>query len=58
MPATGAYTGAYIDFGDTEDGVTLAAIEKFEALVGKHQAIVASSSYWGRGLLPGGQRAP
>ena len=52
VPAAGAYTGAYIDFGDTEDDVTLAAIQKFESLVGKHQAIVASSSYWGRGFFP------
>lgn len=52
MPPTGAYTGAYVDFGDTEDDVTLAAIQKFESLVGKHQAIVASSSYWGRGFFP------
>ncbi|MBV9659088.1 MAG: beta-mannanase [Verrucomicrobia bacterium] len=52
VPAHGAYTGAYIDFGETEDAVTLPAIEAFEQLVGKHQAIVASSSYWGRGNFP------
>ena len=52
VPATGAYTGAYIDFGETEDNVTLAGIQKFDALVGKHQAIVASSSFWGRGAFP------
>ncbi len=52
VPATGAYTGAYIDFGDTEDNVTPGAIGKFEMLVGKHQAIVASSSFWGRGGFP------
>ena len=52
VPSEGAYTGAYIDFGDTEDNVTLEAIRKFETLVGKHQAIVASSSYWGRGFFP------
>ena len=33
-------------------------IEAFEKLVGKHQAIVASSSFWGRGGFPGRQRAP
>lgn len=51
-PSNGAYTGAYIDFGDTEDTVRLPAIEAFEKLVGKHQAIIASSSYWGRGSFP------
>ena len=52
VPPEGAYTGAYIDFGETEDHVTLEAIETFEKLVGKHQAIVASSSFWGRGGFP------
>jgi hypothetical protein len=52
VPAQGAYTGAYIDFGDTEDDVTLTAIEAFEQLAGKRQAIVASSSYWGQGEFP------
>ena len=52
VPVQGAYTGAYVDFGDGEDHVTLPAIEKFERLVGRHQAIVASSSFWGRGKFP------
>ena len=52
IPQNGAYTGAYIDFGDTEDSVTLKAITAFERLVGKHQAIVASSSFWGVGTFP------
>jgi hypothetical protein len=52
VPEQGAYTGAYIDFGDNEDEVTLEAIEGFEKLVGKHQAIVASSSYWGEQSFP------
>jgi hypothetical protein len=52
VPAAGAYTGAYMDFGDTEDIVTLKAITAFERLVGKHQAIVASSSFWGIGQFP------
>jgi len=52
VPTNGAYTGAYIDFGDTEDDVTLEEIERFENLVGKHQAIVASSSYWGEQSFP------
>ena len=52
VPTKGAYTGAYIDFGDHEDSVTLESIEEFEQLVGKHQAIVAFSSYWGEGQFP------
>ena len=52
VPTNGKYTGAYIDFGDTEDDVTLDAIEDFETMVGKHQAIIASSSYWGEQSFP------
>src|SRR5437667_8707423 len=43
LPATGAYTGAFMDFGDAEDEVTIETIEEFEGMVGKHQAIIASS---------------
>jgi hypothetical protein len=52
IPAQGIYTGAFIEFGDREDDVTLEKIEAFETLVGKHQAIVASSSYWGEQTFP------
>jgi cellulose synthase/poly-beta-1,6-N-acetylglucosamine synthase-like glycosyltransferase/peptidoglycan/xylan/chitin deacetylase (PgdA/CDA1 family)/spore germination protein YaaH len=52
FPAEGAYTGAYIDFGEYEDEVTLEAIAKFEELAGKHQAVIASSSYWGEQSFP------
>jgi hypothetical protein len=52
VPTTGAYTGAYIDFGEHEDEVTLEAIENFEELVGKHQAMIAFSSYWGERSFP------
>lgn len=52
IPIQGKYTGAYIDFGDTEDDVTLDGIEEFEEMVGKHQAIIASSSYWGEQTFP------
>ena len=44
IPDHGAYTGAFMDFGDEEDDVTLEMIEDFEQMVGKHQAIIASSS--------------
>jgi beta-mannanase len=51
-PPKGAYTGAYMDFGDDEDDVSLETIEDFEQMVGKHQAIIASSSYWGEQSFP------
>jgi beta-mannanase len=51
-PPHGIYTGAYVDFGETEDEVTLEQMEKFEKMVGKHQAIIASSSYWGQQSFP------
>jgi hypothetical protein len=52
VPAHGAYTGAYMNFGDDEDDVTLEAIEDFEQQAGKHQAIIAFSSYWGEQQFP------
>src|SRR5689334_16392868 len=52
LPSHGIYTGAYIDWGDKEDAVTIEGIEDFEKLVGKHQPIVASSSYWGEQTFP------
>ena len=52
LPERGAYTGAFIDFGEAEDAVALETIEDFEQMVGKHQAIVASSSYWGEQNFP------
>jgi Glycosyl hydrolase family 26 len=55
IPDRGAYTGAYLDFGDHEDEVTLEKIESFRALVGKRQAIIGFSNYWGRGHFPRAQ---
>jgi beta-mannanase len=52
VPEHGAYTGAFIDFGEAEEDVTLETIEGFETMVGKHQAIIASSSYWGEQDFP------
>jgi len=52
LPEHGAYTGAFMDFGDAEDEVTIETIEEFENMVGKHQAIIASSSYWGEQSFP------
>src|SRR6184192_1389408 len=52
VPEHGAYTGAFIDFGEAEEDVTLEGVEDFEAMVGKHQAIIASSSYWGEQDFP------
>jgi len=52
IPEHGAYTGAFMDFGDEEDDGSLETIEDFEQMVGKHQAIIASSSYWGEQSFP------
>src|SRR6266513_151412 len=52
IPERGVYTGAFIDFGDAEDEVNIETIEDFEQMVGKHQAIIASSSYWGEQSFP------
>ncbi len=48
----GVSFGAYMDFGETEDHVTLEGIEKFEGLAGKLPVIIASSSYWGEQTFP------
>jgi hypothetical protein len=41
-----------MNFGETEDDVTLEKIEAFEKAVGKRQAIIASSSFWGEQTFP------
>lgn len=48
----GVYFGTYMDFGETEDHVTLEGIEDFEKLAGKLPAIIGSSSYWGEQSFP------
>lgn len=52
VPEHGAYTGAYVDFGEGEDGVTLEAMENFETLVKKHQALIGFGSFWARQKFP------
>ena len=52
IPEKGAYTGAYCDFGDGEDGVTYESLEYFQRLTGKPMALVALGSFWGRGSFP------
>lgn len=52
VPAKGVLLGAYMDFGEKEDGVTIEKIERFEQLAGKAPAIIASSSYWGEQTFP------
>jgi hypothetical protein len=52
VPAQGALLGAYMDFGDKEDDVTVKKIDRFENLIGKAPAIIASSSYWGEQTFP------
>ena len=57
VPEKGAYTGAYVDFGEGEDDVTLEAIEGFEKMVGKHQAIIATWQFLGRTAIPHKKRS-
>jgi len=57
IPSQGAYTGAYVDFGDGEDHVTREALEGFENLTGKPMTIVAFGSFWGRQNFPSDQVA-
>lgn len=52
VPEGHAYGGAYIDFGDHEDNVTLEGIERFDKLVHKQQAIIAFSNDWGNQNFP------
>jgi len=52
VPEHGAYTGAYVDFGEGEDHVQLEAMENFETLVKKHQALIGFGSFWARQKFP------
>lgn len=52
VPNTGAYSGAYIDFGEDEDDVSLDAIHNFATLIGKQQAIIGFGNNWGKGKFP------
>lgn len=52
FPEQGAYTGAYVDFGEGEDDVTYDAIADFEQMTGKHLALVAFGSFWGEQAFP------
>lgn len=55
VPAHGAYTGSYMEWGELEDNVSLEKILSFERLAGRPQAIVAFSSYWGTNVFPSRQ---
>lgn len=55
IPSSQAYNGAYIDFGAMEDNVTLEGIESFDQLVGRKQAIIGFSNYWGKESFPSEQ---
>jgi hypothetical protein len=55
IPKQGAYTGAYIDAGATEDEVDIAKLVAFEKLVGKPQAIIGFSNFWGKKEFPAKQ---
>jgi len=52
IPEKGIYLGAYLDGGDAEDKVSREAIDAYDKRVGKSQAIIAFSSFWGRQSFP------
>ncbi len=52
VPEKGLYLGAYLDGGDAEDKVSREAIDAYDKRVGKSQAIIAFSSFWGRQSFP------
>lgn len=52
MPVNGAYTGAYVDFGEGEAEVTYDALTGFERMTGKHLAVVAFGNFWGDQAFP------
>lgn len=52
FPEGGAYTGAYVDFGEGEDDVTYDAIADFAKMTGKELALVAMGSFWGEQVFP------
>jgi len=52
LPEDGAYTGAYVDFGEGEDDVTYDAIADFAKMTGKELALVAMGSFWGEQVFP------
>lgn len=52
VPAKGLYLGAYLDGGDAEDNVSREALDRYEKRVGKKQAIIAFSSFWGEQSFP------
>ncbi len=52
IPSKGAYTGAYVDFGEGEDEVTYDALTNFEQMTGKHLAVVAFGNFWGEQTFP------
>ena len=52
VPERGVYLGAYLDGGDAEDKVSREAIDAYDKRVGKSQAIIAFSSFWGRQSFP------
>jgi beta-mannanase len=50
LPEHGAYTGAFMDFATGRREAQDRGVP--ETMVGKHQAIIASSSYWGEQSFP------
>ncbi|MCX6935005.1 MAG: glycosyl hydrolase [Verrucomicrobia bacterium] len=52
VPQKGLYLGAYLDGGDAEDNVSREAIDVYDKRVGRTQAIIGFSSFWGEQSFP------
>ncbi len=52
FPKDGIYSGAYVDFGEGESGVTYDALTNFTQMTGKHLAVVAFGNFWGDEAFP------
>lgn len=51
-PTQGAYSGAFVEFGLSEDQVSLEKIENFVNLAGKPPALVIFANHWGAQRFP------
>ena len=55
VPSNGVYHGAFCDFGQTQDLVSVQGIRDFEALAGKKLAVVGFGNFWGEDYFPRSQ---
>lgn len=52
IPGSGIYHGAFADFGQTQDQVSLTNIEEFAGLAGKKLAMIGFGCFWGENYFP------